>query len=451
MAKDGAAGGAPLRVLFLQGPPSGFWVELGDAFAAAGHVALRVHLSTADRLFWRRPGGVSYRGTFAGWRGWIGAFLERERVDAVLGYADRLPYHVVAAEEAEARGVPFLVVENGYLRPDWLTLERGGMGAFSRLPADPEAIRRLAEGLPEAPSGSTGWGHPFWREAAGEVAFGLINALFAWPYPFFRMDRPWTPLLDYPAWLPRLARARAAARAAEAVVRAATGGAWPFHLFALQLQADYQIRDNSPYADLGEALAETVESFARHARPDRRLIVKVHPLDNGLEGWARIAARAAARHGAGDRVIVIDGGRLDLLLGRADGVVAVNSTVGLHAILARRPVIALGAAVWDVPGLAHQGPLSAFWEAPEAVDAALARDFAAVLAAHVQLRGSFYHPEGRRAAQAEIVRRVAGALVNPPGWRDGPPPRLPLARRPTKGDRVRAAAARGEVGAAPPQ
>lgn len=427
-----------MRVLFLQGPPSGFWSECADAFAAAGHEPLRVHLSTADRLFWRRGGGVAYRGRFSRWAAWIADFLAAERVDAVLAYADRLPYHVEAARAARALGIPFHVVEFGYLRPDWLTLEQGGMGAFSHLPDDPETYRRLARQLPPAPGGPARFGHSFAQEATREVLFNLTNALFCWPYPFYRMDRPWHPLIDFIGWLPRLAAGRARAAQAEDVVRTAESGAWPFHLVALQLQSDYQIRDNAAYADLAQMIDEVVASFARHARADRRLIFKVHPLDNGLEGWARVAARAAARHGVARRVVTIDGGRLDALLRHAGGVLAVNSTVGLHAIQAHRPVIALGRAVWDLRGLSHQGPLARFWEDPEPVDPALARDFAAVLAAAVQVRGSFYHPEGRRLAAAEILRRVTEGRVNRPEGAPepvfaDPPPRLPVTRRAPEG------------------
>ena len=103
---DGTPPRAPRRALFLQGPPTVFWTELAAEFEAQGHAALRVNLSTADRLMWRRPGAADYRGTLSGWRAWIAAHLERERITDVLYYADRLPYHVVAAEEAERRGIP---------------------------------------------------------------------------------------------------------------------------------------------------------------------------------------------------------------------------------------------------------------------------------------------------------------------------------------------------------
>ncbi|MEE3099905.1 MAG: capsular biosynthesis protein [Pseudomonadota bacterium] len=432
--REGEAGAArpPRRALFLQGPPTVFWTELAAEFEAQGHAALRVNLSTADRLMWRRPGAMNYRGTLSGWRAWIAETLARERVTDVLYFADRLPYHVVAAEEAERLGIPSHAVEFGYLRPDWLTLERRGMGAFSHIPADPDAIRAIAAAARAAETPQDlepRHGHSFVREARDELAFNLVNALLCWPYPFFQMDKRYHALTDYIGWIPKLARGRARDRhAAETEARYLSGAA-PYHLAALQVEADYQLRDNAPYDSLRQAIDQLVASFARHAGPEQRLLFKLHPLDNGLENWPRAVARAAAAHGVSGRVDHIDGGALDGLIAAAEGVVSVNSTVGLHAIRALRPTLALGAAVYDMAGLTHQGPLARFWTAPEPVDPGLAEDFALALAAAAQVKGPFYEPRGRERAKREIVARIAEGRVNGFGAYVAAPPRLPVRMR----------------------
>ena len=52
---------------------------------------------------------------------------------------------------------------------------------------------------------------------------------------------------------------------------------------------------------------------------------------------------------------------VDKLLDGARGVVTVNSTVGLWALRAGRPVITLGDAIYDIDGLTFRGGLDAFW------------------------------------------------------------------------------------------
>ena len=56
------------------------------------------------------------------------------------------------------------------------------------------------------------------------------------------------------------------------------------------------------------AIEHVVASFARNAVPDARLLVKLHPLDDGLVDWGRIVRRTAAQFGVAERVIAIDGG-----------------------------------------------------------------------------------------------------------------------------------------------
>jgi capsular polysaccharide export protein len=415
---------APRRtVLFLQGPPSGFWAELGDAVAARGARVLRVNLCLADRLFWRRPGAVDYRGSLRGWRHWLAAHMARESVTDVLCYADRLPYHRIAAAVARRRGAGVHAVEFGYLRPDWLTLETGGNGAQSRFPADSAALRH---DLP-SPQMTERYTHRFAQEATGEVLFNLSMTAGRPLYPCYVTDKPVPPVLDYLLWLGKLARQPAALRHAAAVEARLLGGDAPFFLVGLQLPVDYQLRHSAWFADQRAMVRAVVASFARHAPPQTRLLFKAHPLDNGATPWGRIAAQAASGTPGDGRVDCIDGGNLGALLHAARGVVVANSTVGLHALRAGTPVKALGAAVYAMEGLTDPQPLSGFWTAPVAPDPALLRHFMGTLAADIQIKGSFYHTEGRRVAAAAIAERVATGRVGPPGP-SARPPRLQALR-----------------------
>jgi capsular polysaccharide export protein len=408
-------------ILFLQGPPSTFWSQLADAVEAQGAGVRRVHLCLADALFWRRRDGVSYRGRLSRWRGWLTDFVRAEGVTDILYYADRLPYHSIAAEVARAEGIAAHASEFGYLRPDWITLEREGTGAFSHFPDDAAALRADAPDPDPTPRHA----HRFEVEAAGEVAFGL-SLTFGRPlYPFYVSDRRYPPLFDYACWLARLARARGAARRAATAQARLLEGSAPFFLLALQIQSDYQLRASSPYRHQGDMIAETLADFAAHAPRGRRIGVKLHPLDNGWENWPAVIARAATAAGISDRVETIEGGDLGPLVGAAQGVVVINSTVGVHALRAGKPVKALGPAVFAMAGLTDQRPLAAFWSDPAPPDPATLRAFLATLADEIQVRGSFYEAEGRRAAAAEIAARLVEGRVGPRGFAPGaPPPRL---------------------------
>lgn len=417
-------------ILFLQGPPSGFWSQLAQSFERAGARTLKVHFCLADSLFWRRGNALSYRGRRKNWASWLARLIQANAITDIIYYADRMPYHADAADVAVKLGVNAFCVEFGYLRPGWLTLERGGMGAFSHFPGDLAAIREISEKAGQVALSSP-YRHTFAREAIAEVSFNIANLYGIALYPFYAPERLYWPVTEYLSTLLRSARRlRRKKRAMETLARAYCG-AWPFFIYALQLQSDWQIRANSPFPDQTDVLRAIIASFARNAPIEARLIVKLHPMDVGMIDWGARTDALAQQYGVGERVHFVDGGDLERMLANTHGVLVSNSTVGLHAIRAGRPVKTFGAAIYDLSGLTHQGPLDTFWTAPEPVDVAFAQAFVQAIAGTIQLPGSFYDTAGRKAASQEIARRVLLGEVNELGAFKAPPPRLNRLRQPS--------------------
>ncbi|MBY8975069.1 capsular biosynthesis protein [Rhodobacteraceae bacterium NNCM2] len=396
----------PRRVLLLQGPPSPFWRELGAGLAAAGHAVFKIHLCLSDQLFWRRDATV-FRGRFADWAGFIDRFVAREGITDILYYADRLPYHRVAAEVAERAGACAWAIENGYLRPDWLTMEPVGMSRFSRFPRSAGAVAEIAADLPE-PDLCPLYSHGFWAEAVREVAFGL-GIPFGRPlYPHYRADRYYPPLQDYLSWVFRWGQQLWRMGENRRNIRRAEGGGG-FVLLAMQLQSDYQIRASSNYAHLSEMLEEVIASFARNAPEGLSLVIKGHPLDNGWENWPALIRRLARDHGVASRVLWVDGGDLERMILNSSGVVTVNSTVGLLAARLGRPVIALGSAIYDIAGVTHQQGIDSFWVVPEMGHSGMTRALIRAIVARTQLRGSFFDPSGRQQGVKNVIERIEKA------------------------------------------
>ncbi|MBO3762517.1 capsular biosynthesis protein [Ciceribacter sp. L1K22] len=405
-------------ILFLQGPPSVFWRELSDAFELAGVKTLRVNFSLGDQLFWRKRGAINFRKPLKHWRGFVEALIKKEGVTDILYYADQLPYHRTAWEVAETLGVRCHAVEHGYLRPDWLTLERGGMGRFSHFPVDPAQISAIARSV-AAPDLTVRYPHTFGQEAFNEVLYNLV-AYFGRPFfPFFSDDKYYSALKDYLPWV-----VRAFFPTRHLASEELQNGLTPYFLVALQLQSDYQIRANSRFVHLADMLDEVIGSFARYADRNASLLIKQHPLDNGIERWGSRVTSISRRYGVEERVRFFEQGNLNAILKSATGVVVVNSTVGIHSIRTLKPTIALGCAVYDVEGLTHQDGIDSFWRNPSPVDPALVDDLVQALAATIQVKGNFYHREGKVVAIAEMVRRIVAREVNLPGGFLDTPPRL---------------------------
>lgn len=401
----------------LQGPASALWRDTRDILVARGHRVDHVALSLGDRLFWRRPGRIDFSGSLDDWPDWVGALIRREGYSDILYFADCLPYHAATARTALALGRRAWAIENGYLRPDWLTMEPVGMGRRSRFTRCPDRLRSLAASAP-AIDMAPRFAVPFATEARCEMAFNLAHAASRPFYPGWQSDRLVPAWREYLGWLPYLARRSRTRAQAAAVEQAAMQPGPPYALLAMQMETDYQLRVSSDFDGQAEMLELVLASMARRARSDLRLVVKLHPFDNGLIDWATLIAKMADRFGLGGRVDVIRGGRLDNLLARAHGLITVNSTSAVYALRAGRPVLALGDAVYDVRGLTHQGGLDRFWAAPEAPDREMVDIWLRAVAAEIQIRGHQMHPIGRRLAAREIAERLEQAERYWRLWRD---------------------------------
>lgn len=332
------------------------------------------------------------------------------------------PYHRMAIDIARPLEINVHVLDKGYFRPDWLTLELGGGGCNSHFPADPDHIVKAAAGL-AAPDFSTRFRHGFVSEALYDLLYNLPNVFFWFLYPHYRRHALYHPMMEYWGWVKRLAGKGRRERRARTIMDRLNRDRPAYFLFPLQLQTDFQVRAHSPFDDQQQAIEAVISSFASHAPPSMHLVFKVHPLDNGLIDWGGCAHSIASAKSISDRVHVIDGGDLTNLLHGAKGVLTINSTVGIQALRMKRPVKVLGTAVYDISGLTDQKSCDDFWNAPTQCDEILCDAFVRLLAASLQIRGDCFSRAGIEAGARAAAERLHRNLVNQPGGFVSPPPR----------------------------
>jgi capsular polysaccharide export protein len=398
------------RFLFLQGVPGSFMHTLGQALTERGHGVLRVNFNGGDRLVWPSLPATRFTGRMNEWP----AFLQRLLLDFnptdIILHGDCRPLHKVAIELANRRGITVHVFEEGYLRPDWITLEVGGVNGYSRLPRGVAAYNAAADLLPAQPAAA----HvpPSLRTRARDcIAYGAACVALRPMFPRYATHRGWSLAHEAAGWLKRTLRAPFARRRSQAAIRRAFSATGGFFVLPIQMDNDSQILCHSDLGGMMHAIHLVVASFARHAPQDAVLVVKEHPLDNGVIDWRGVTAAAARDAGVPTRVVLIEECELQELLDRTSGVVTVNSTSATFALASGVPVIALGRSVYDLPGLTHQGSLAEFWHDPALPDLALFDAFRGVLAHACLLKGDFFTRDG-------VLRAVAGAVPRIEAARD---------------------------------
>jgi len=382
---------------------SQFFGELGRALAEKGNPVHRINFNGGDWVFWRSPGAVNYRWGLKQWPKFLEAHLTKWAVTDIILFGDCRPLHREAVRIAERRGIRVYVFDEGYIRPNWVTMELGGVNGYSSLPRDPAWFRATAAKLPPWRDGQNVVSS-FSRRSFEDVLYNVATMSLMPFYPGFRTHRPWHPLVEYAGWLLKFSRKRAIERrVAQGVARLAALDR-PFYFFPLQLDCDSQIRHHSTVGRIAPAIELVVASFARNAPADSLLVLKEHPLDNALTNWRILTARIAAKAGVGDRVIYLEDADLMSLITKSEGVVTVNSTVGFLALACGKPVVTLGDAIYDMQDLTFQGGLDDFWSMKTPPDPETFDAFRRVAVARTQVNGGFF-------SRASLELAVAGAMA----------------------------------------
>lgn len=400
------------RLLFLQGLATGFFPQLARALLDRGHAVRRINFNGGDRLFWPLPGALDFTGDLEDWPAFLKARVVEWEITDIILFGDCRPYHLVAREIAQRLQIDVHVAEEGYLRPNWITFERGGVNGHSSLPRDPDWYRKAALDTPEW-TGGIPISSLFIRRAAGDVLYSLASAALSWRFPRYRSHRPWNPFVEYGGWLRKLARSPVERRRTAAALKTIRQSRRPYFVFPLQLNSDSQLKRHSPFGGNEPAIQKVIESFAAWAPPHTLLVIREHPLDNGLVNWRdKVQALADARS-VGDRVYYVGGGDLIELLNQARALVTVNSTVGVIALALGLPVIALGSAIYDMPDLTFQDGLDGFWANAAAPDLVTFDAFRRVVAARTQVNGGFFSKNGLRLGLEGALARLGVGPAEP--------------------------------------
>ncbi|MBZ0122441.1 MAG: capsule biosynthesis protein CapA, partial [Roseovarius sp.] len=397
--------------LFLQGPHGPFFHRLGRLIRRTGAQAWRVGFNAGDRAFW--PDGKSYIPFRAPQRDWpdrFAALVAQKGVTDLVLYGDTRPIHADAIAIARARGLTIHVFEEGYMRPYWVTYERGGSNGNSKLMQ--MSVERMRKALSHADTDTAmppaSWGDTRQHIFYGALYHGCVLLLNA-GYRAFRPHRALGVGQEFRLYLRRLLLMPVQAVERRVATLRVRHGGFPYHLALLQLEHDASFQAHSPFSTMTEFLQAVIEGFAEGAPRHHHLVVKAHPLEDGRVPIRRELRRLARAHGIAGRVHFVRGGKLAQLLDETISAVTVNSTAGQQVLWRGIPLKTFGAAVYAKPEFVSGKPLRAFFARPDRPDRRAYADFRRYLLETSQVAGGFYSASGRR----QLLRQTVDMMLNP--------------------------------------
>jgi capsular polysaccharide export protein len=397
--------------MFLQGPHGPFFNALGKMLRAAGGQVWRVGFNAGDRAFWfHQSSYIPFRGTPKDWPGTFSDLIDTHQVTDIVLYGDTRPIHAKAIDIARARGLTIHVFEEGYLRPYWVTYERGGSNGNSRLMdmSIPEMKKALDQSVMETPLPPSHWG-----DTRQHVFYGALYHWFVMfrngDYRNFRPHRDLPVTKEFQLYLQRLLLMPAQALDRWISTLRIRNGGFPYHLALLQLEHDSSFQMHSPFSTMTEFLSEIFEGFATGAPQHHHLVVKAHPLEDGRVPIRNEVKRLADQHGLHGRVHYVRGGKLAQLLNDARTAVTVNSTAGQQVLWRGIPLKVFGKAVYAKPEFVANQSLRDFFAGATRPDNRAYKEYRRYLLETSQLPGGFYSRRGRR----QLLRQVVDMMLSP--------------------------------------
>lgn len=389
------------RYLLLQGPMGPFFSELTGWLEGKGREAVNVVFNGGDHFYCRQRSVLYYTQTPAQFARWLKEVWQTYPFDTLVCFGDCRPLHQAARQWANAKGLRFLAFEEGYLRPHFITLEVGGVNAYSSLPQEPDFYRQLPEMPPRViqslkPSTRLRYWHATW--------YYLIGWFHQKQYPHYRHHKSFSPWYEMRCWIRAWRRKHWYAFSERHMLpRLQNQLDNRYYLAILQVYNDSQIRQHSPYNDVREYINDVIYSFATKAPATKFLVFKHHPMDRGHRLYAPLIKRLSKKYGVRNRVLYVHDLPMPEMLKHAKAVVTINSTAGLSALIHNKSLKVMGDALYDMKGLTYQGHLHQFWTAGFRPDMKLLGKFRGYLLETTQINEVFY---GKHNASVEQPNRV---------------------------------------------
>ncbi len=372
-----------MAILLLQGPLGPFFNHLSVALTKQGQKVFKINFNGGDALFYSQKNATSFTGSPQEWSEYLKAFIDLNSINCIFTYGDCRHYHHVAKRACQHKKIQYFAFEEGYLRPNYITFEAGGVNGHSPTTHTAiDAYKPIHEVIDEKKIASN-----FFRRMSYAAIYYNVSLFKRSKFSKYKHHRSFSPAYEACCWWRGFFRKGLYRLLQSSAKKICAQG--EFFLVPLQVHNDAQIEFHSQYESMQDFIVDVLTSFS-NSGSNKKLIFKHHPMDRGHVNYKKIIKHHATRLNIESQVSYIHDQHLPTLLKSCEGVVTINSTTALQAFYHSAPVLVVGYAFFDMPGLTFQGGLSSFWQNPVQPDIEFTDRFRAYILDHGQINGSFY-------------------------------------------------------------
>ena len=380
------------NVLLLQGPIGPFFSRFAEDLTDRGFNVWKVNLNGGDRFFYRGNQAVDYAGDLNGWDSYLERLIVNKEIGRIYLFGDCRSYHRIARKVAKRHGIRLFVFEEGYIRPNYITLEETGVNGYSPMLRRKMDLNELDVASNESDLAAE---NPLpkqmvFRSGYNVTAYYLSCFFQKKRFPNYQHHRTLKAVHEGARWIRSgIRKLRFQYSEKNTLKKIITEYDNNYFVCPLQVHCDMQVVVHSKFNSIEHFIGDVITSFARHAGPNKAIVFKHHPMDRAYKDYSLLFENLVAELGLHGRVFYVHDVCLPTLLKHAEGSVLINSTVGMSSLFHGTPVKTLGKAIYDLPGLTTQRSLESFWGRPGAVNRDLFAAFRQHLIENNQLNGNF--------------------------------------------------------------
>lgn len=394
-----------MKILLLQGPLGSFFQTLGNQLLQQQHQVYKIDFNGGDQSWPINGHNQAFVGHTREWSAYLKHHLTLWSIDAVICFGDCRFYHKQAASICQQLDLTFWVLEEGYIRPDFITLEPQGVNAFS--PLFPTIQQLCEQTIPLADSSEQNnitIGQTFSQRAYFASRYHILRTLKAKQFSHYHNHRPWNVYQEAFSWVKGGAIKLLRKSPDRQLMLSLRQTSAKLFFVPLQVSEDFQIRQHSDLSSVTDMINRVMHSFSQYAPHNTQLIFKHHPMDRGFVCYKKHINTLIEKYQLHARVHYAYELPLPPLYPLLTGVITINSTVGLSALHHSVPTCCLGRALYNLKGLTHQSGLDSFWTQPSPVSEHLYQSLHLALRHRTQLNGSFFKYQAMTAKK--IIQHI---------------------------------------------
>lgn len=399
------------RILLLQGPVGPFYKHLQLMLGSNDYDTWQMCFTAGDRVFSNRTKRIPFSEGLDQWSSWFDQFLTYSQVDCIVLFGCERPIHRIAIDLAKTRGVPVISLEEGYIRPGYVTIERGGNNRLSPLaglmpPDDFECTQ--PKQIPNDMLNS------FTRMCWYGLIYYLFNiASSLRQRETFHKNRSLGKEAYF--WSRNLARKIInQGQNFKTIEKLLEHHEKKYFVIPLQVSDDTQLQNAAKGWTNDKLISATISSFTRYVSKNVRLVFKIHPLERGHSNNKKLIKLLSNLHNVTDRVDVIETGSLGLLVKHSIGMITINSTSGLSAIAHAVPLLVMGEAIYTntifAKSAIDKNDLDEFWNNNVFSDRVKSGRYLSWLRENSLKAGDFYSREGIEIASKGVMVAIESVL-----------------------------------------